>query len=285
MATYGRRNEIEAFLQSLCSQSFKDFELIVVDQNEGDYVKEICGRYDRMLDLKYIRSDRVGLSYSRNLGLKVANGDVIGFPDDDCEYPEDLLKDVCSLLGSRADLDGIAGVTRDKASGKLTVTRFATDTRMLSPTNLWTRCSSISIFLRKGICDQTGGFDELFGIGSRFGAGEEVELLLRALHNGNRIQYCPELVVNHPDPFLVYDTKSQLRAYNYGMGLGAVLGKHIFGYRCLRLIPYAIDQIIRPLSGTIIYWYIANGRARYYFCSLKGRIAGLIQYGSAATKT
>mgnify|MGYP003589714514 FL=1 len=61
MPTINRRNELIIFLQSLESQTYKNFELIVLDQNAGDFITEIIEGFQKHLDIKYIKSSEWGL--------------------------------------------------------------------------------------------------------------------------------------------------------------------------------------------------------------------------------
>lgn len=51
MATLGREVEVEVFLNSLSRQTMQDFELIVVDQNNHDKVKNLCDQYQKKFPL------------------------------------------------------------------------------------------------------------------------------------------------------------------------------------------------------------------------------------------
>ena len=93
-ATLGRVDEINILLDSLVKQTYKNFELIIVDQNEHYKVQNIVDRYTNILSIKYIKSSTKGLSYNRNIGIKECSGDIIGFPDDDCYYSENLLEEI-----------------------------------------------------------------------------------------------------------------------------------------------------------------------------------------------
>ena len=93
-ATLGRVDEINILLDSLVKQTYKNFELIIVDQNEHYKVQNIVDRYTNILNIKYIRSSTKGLSYNRNVGIKECSGDIIGFPDDDCYYSDNLLEEI-----------------------------------------------------------------------------------------------------------------------------------------------------------------------------------------------
>ena len=66
MPTLNRYEDIDLLMKSLQKQTYKNFELIVVDQNDNDKVKEIVDKYKEEIVIKYIKSNKLGLSYNRN---------------------------------------------------------------------------------------------------------------------------------------------------------------------------------------------------------------------------
>lgn len=98
MPTLNRYDDIYLLMDSLENQTYKNFELIVVDQNDNSKVKEIVDKYIDKLDIKYIKSSKKGLSYNRNVGIDNAVGQIIGFPDDDCVYENDTLEKVINFF-------------------------------------------------------------------------------------------------------------------------------------------------------------------------------------------
>ncbi|HBF5453835.1 TPA: glycosyltransferase, partial [Clostridioides difficile] len=56
MPTLNRYDDIYLLMDSLENQTYKNFELIVVDQNDNSKVKEIVDKYIDKLDIKYIKS-------------------------------------------------------------------------------------------------------------------------------------------------------------------------------------------------------------------------------------
>jgi glycosyltransferase involved in cell wall biosynthesis len=86
LATVGRTQEVARFLDSLARQTYRDFELIVVDQNPDDRLVELLRPFELRFPIIHLRCER-GVSRARNLGPKYVSGDIVGFPDDDCWYP------------------------------------------------------------------------------------------------------------------------------------------------------------------------------------------------------
>lgn len=58
MPTLNRYDDIYLLMDSLENQTYKNFELIVVDQNDNSKVKEIVDKYIDKLDIKYIKSSK-----------------------------------------------------------------------------------------------------------------------------------------------------------------------------------------------------------------------------------
>ena len=75
---------IEQCIDSILNQTFKDFELILVDDGSPDKCPEICDKYALKDErIKVIHKSNGGLSSARNAGIEIATGDYIGFVDSD----------------------------------------------------------------------------------------------------------------------------------------------------------------------------------------------------------
>ena len=87
MPAYNSSKTIEASIQSIISQSYEYWELIVVDDYSNDGTVEIVNEFienNKDLDIKLYRNqENKGVAYSRNYGVKVAEGNLIAFLDSD----------------------------------------------------------------------------------------------------------------------------------------------------------------------------------------------------------
>src|SRR5262245_59305874 len=108
LATFGRGEELHPFMQSLRRQTFRTFELIVIDQNCDDRVARILAQYGGDFPLHHLRSVP-GHSRAFNVGLASVTGDIIAFPDDDCWYDANVLERVISFFGSNPEWGGLTG--------------------------------------------------------------------------------------------------------------------------------------------------------------------------------
>ena len=65
---YNRPDEVVDFLQSLTSQHFKDFEVVVVEDGSSIPSKEVVDRYTDRLDIQYFFKANSGPGQTRNYG-------------------------------------------------------------------------------------------------------------------------------------------------------------------------------------------------------------------------
>jgi glycosyltransferase involved in cell wall biosynthesis len=99
IATLNRVEHNICLLTSLKEQTFKDFEVIIVDQNSHDNLKDGLMNDLQDFDSIYLHVKKdMGLSAARNYGLNHASGQVVAFPDDDCWYQKDSLQLVYDYL-------------------------------------------------------------------------------------------------------------------------------------------------------------------------------------------
>ncbi len=267
-ATYNRSTELEQLLKSLVTQTYKNFEIIIVDQNKNGLIDGICQSYKQQLNLIHIKSEKLGLSFNRNIGIKAAIGEILAFPDDDCSYYPDTLEKVSQLFNqNKADL--ILGQIRDRISNKPIIRNWPKSaTEITKIRKILGLVTSITIFCRK---NPEISFDELFGVGSKFGAYEDSDLCTQYLNLDKKLLYTPSIEVLHPEGDTILNKS---KAYNYGRGWGAFFAKHIdfrtlplligiFGYVSLLFLRDVI--LLRPTAKNRLY-------------SLTGRINGFIDY-------
>jgi len=87
--THNGEKSISGLLESLFKQTFKDFEIIVIDDGSSDQTKSKVYGYikDHPHKLRYFYQENKGPSSARNKGVKEAGGDIIIFLDDDALVP------------------------------------------------------------------------------------------------------------------------------------------------------------------------------------------------------
>jgi glycosyltransferase involved in cell wall biosynthesis len=85
--TYNREKEISRALNSVLTQTFQDFEIIVVDDGSTDNTESVVLSFND-IRIKYIKQDNSGATAARNYGIRNSSGQYIAFLDsDDMWYP------------------------------------------------------------------------------------------------------------------------------------------------------------------------------------------------------
>lgn len=279
VSTLGRTAELSRLLRSLSLQHFKDFELIVVDQNPPGVIGPLLAAEGGDLPITHITSEK-GLSLGRNVGLRAARGRIVAFPDDDCWYRPHLIADVVDAFERTPSVDVLVGRTVDAEFAE-SLGRFPKTRRMITRANIWRAGNSNTIFARAH--PRLGlGFDETLGVGANtiFQSGEETDFLLRLLARGASIVYEPAIVVHHDQVNLRRSAGAQ-RARQYAPGVGRVLRVHRFGLD--RVAYFSVRPLVRAclaaLAGDMALahykWNWAQGVVRGYLapgeCAPKAR--------------
>lgn len=95
---YNRPEELDELLASLCEQSYKEFEVIVVEDGSTQKGDHIVERYRDRLAITYLEKDNSGPGLSRNAGAAKASGDYLIFFDSDCIIPRHYVAEVSAFL-------------------------------------------------------------------------------------------------------------------------------------------------------------------------------------------
>jgi GT2 family glycosyltransferase len=227
------------------AQTYPRFEVVVVDNRPATSgVRAALDlAFPGATGLRYAAEPRPGLSHARNLGVAVARGDVVAFTDDDVEIDPDWL--ACLVAGFAHP--GVACVTGlilplelETAAQRLLeefggyAKGFARRTwdcgehRSDSPLYPYTvgvfGSGANAAFRRTALVD-LGGFDGALGAGSRSRGGEDLDIYVRCVQEGYRIAYEPGAIVRHAHLREMAEVHQKVR--DYGVGLGAMLTKHL----------------------------------------------------------
>lgn len=282
LCTYQRKFEVvDAFVESLLNNTYKNWELIVVDQNENNEILSgIEQKYKDFLRTGKIRVFKVpfkGLSRSRNFGLQYISldADVIAFPDDDCEYPPELLEKISKLL-ENPKIDIVTGRSIDKKTKQDSNGRWSSKDTRINLYNVWITATSFTIFVRRKCLKNTGvSFDEKLGVGSNspFGAAEDIDIMMSLLKNKCKGYYFRDITVYHPVKEVPFEKHA-----SYSRGTGAAF-KRNFTWRLDFLAGFLDLMFIRPLGG-LIYSALRLDfkKIKLYATVLCGRWAGFFKY-------
>jgi len=268
--TCGRTTELTRFLLHLDQQTYRNFELIVVDQNPDGFLKPVLEPYLNRFPIIHVLSESKGLSHNRNVGLGYVTGQIVVFPDDDCWYPSDILDGIAGCFRDHPEYQGVTCRCIDD-KGRDAFNRFDTTGGEVTKYNIWARSNSNCIFVTRDFAIRSR-FNESLGKGTASDtAAEEMDFLLRGMNLGLRVIYTPKLFVHHRLKVRTYSEPAIIEARCHATGQGQVLRR--YNYR----FPYVLYLWMRPLAGVLVAVATLNPRRlRYHLAMTRGRVEGWI---------
>ena len=165
MAVYNGEDYIELAIDSVLSQSFTDYEFIIVDDCSTDATEKIILSY-KDTRIKYLRNKvNVGQTPSLNIGLKLANGEYIARIDADDIYLPGKLKKQFDFMEKNKDIAicGTNGLKIDengKVIGTLKVPQKPKE--ILFNIYYGSPLIHVSVLMRRSVIIENGPYDENF---------------------------------------------------------------------------------------------------------------------------
>ena len=121
---YNVKNYLEKCLQSICGQTYKNLEIILIDDGSSDGSGELCDLFaQRDGRIRVFHQANAGQSAARNRGLAVAQGEFLGFVDSDDWIESDMYEFLYRLLKENEADISICSHYRDK--GKKSVAKYS----------------------------------------------------------------------------------------------------------------------------------------------------------------
>lgn len=124
MPTYNRAWCLGRALESVLGQTWRNLEVIVIDDGSEDHTPELCAK---LADVRYLRQPRnAGKTAAINLGLAHATGEFVWIMDDDDIAPPDALAKLIAPLLNDADVGFSYGELRqfvETADGEIALAR------------------------------------------------------------------------------------------------------------------------------------------------------------------
>jgi glycosyltransferase involved in cell wall biosynthesis len=277
LATLGRDLEVADFLKSLLLQTYKNFELIIIDQNRNGKIDAIVELFKDCLDVKHVKVDFTGNARARDYGIGLAQGRIIAFPDDDCAYDKDVLEKVVAEFMRRKNLSILVAGSYDISSSRFSIGVNSRKARYFSRYRMM-GVEFTQFFDRSRIDRQQLYLDHDFGIGSKYSGGEGFELLYRLLRAGSIAFYTPGIKIYHPDKD--HYKLGTGRMLMYSTGVGAYIRKFANQHDAFILYYIVRKMFVAPVLKMMLALILLNPRKiAYSFYNLVGIWRGFLEYG------
>jgi glycosyltransferase involved in cell wall biosynthesis len=271
VATVDRFRELEIFLESIVNQTIdlSTVEVIVVDQNHSTLISPLIKKYKKKLaNLLHIKSNQLGVSLNRNIGISVAKGQIFSFPDDDCFYYPDTLFRVFDFFNNNKNVDFLLGAVINRTSGEKLIRSWPENHIKITKSNFFFLYTMITVFTKCKI-----NFDERFGGGANYLAYEDADFIYSHLLECKSGEYVPCIHVSHPQ--LNIDNMSDDKIFKYGDGFGAFCKKN-FSFFTLFIFFGAIALHAFKLLISLFFLNITQARKRYV--AIFSRLNGWIRF-------
>jgi GT2 family glycosyltransferase len=268
--TCGRAVELERTLHSIFATGYEPIEIVVVENRPPSRrTRRVVAQEFAEQPVRYVEEPRRGGSSARNAGLAHTQGEIVAFTDDDVVVDRDWIRTFLHAFERNSNVACVTGrilqlsppTALQKLFGDFSVFDKGAQLRTfrlpesraelpLFPYVAGHVGSGANIIMRREVALNVGGFDPALGPGTPAVGGEDLDLFIRLVQDGFSIVYDPSVIVFHDDPDSVRELRGH--AYRYGMGLTAMLTKHLLRgphrFQLLRAIPAGVSYLLDPGS-------------------------------------
>ena len=233
---FNRPDEVDELLESLCSQTLKDFEVVIVEDGSQKPCKDVCDKYAGILDLHYYNKENSGPGQSRNYGVERAQGEYVIILDSDVVLPNGYLAAVNSQLSIVNSQFSIAFGGPDASHSFFTTGGIRGGKAKLD--KFYPR--SFNMGIRRDVYQKLGGFSKM-----RF--GEDIDFSYRIVEAG----YQPRLF---PDAWVWHKRRTDFRkffrqVYNSGIARINLEKRHPGTLKLVHLLPTVFTLGVIGLIG------------------------------------
>lgn len=260
---YNRPDEVEELLESLATQTFRSFEVLIVEDGSSVPCRNVCERYAEKLDLKYFEKPNSGPGQTRNYGAEHASGDYLIVLDSDVVLPVGYLQAVDNEL-NREPADAFGGP--DSAHASFTDTQKAISYSM---TAFFTTGGirggkkkldkfyprSFNMGIRRDVYERLGGFSKM-----RF--GEDIDFSIRIFKAGCSCRLFPKAWVWHKRR--TDFRKFWRQVYNSGIARINLYKKYPESLKLVHLLPMVFTVGCALLAflfllGILLFFILPSG--------------------------
>lgn len=233
---YNRPQEVRELLESLTEQSYKNFEVIIVEDGSTVTCEHETREFKEKLDIKYFYKENSGRSETRNFGVQKASGDYLLFFDSDCMLPAEYMAVVSSYLSENfADCFGGPDTFHSSFSNTQKAINHAM-TSFLTTGGIRGRSKknnkqfyprSFNMGVSRKAFEATGGFRDMLG--------EDIDLSIRIIEKGYKTVLIPEAYVWHKRRTNFRQFLRQV--FNFGTARASLRKIYPKTFRVIHLLP------------------------------------------------
>ncbi|OEJ99451.1 glycosyltransferase [Roseivirga misakiensis] len=195
---YNRPEEVRELLTSLLDQTFKNFEVLIIEDGSTNKCDQVVEEFNHQLNIRYYFKENSGQGFTRNYGFKKAKGDYLIVFDSDCLIPNHYFQTVDDFLEVNS-IDAFGGP--DSAHPSFNTLQKAISYSMTSPfTTGGIRGNkkhvgkfhprSFNMGISRKVFEETGGY-------RLTRMGEDIEFSIRVINAGFKTGLIESAYVYH----------------------------------------------------------------------------------------
>jgi len=249
---YNRPGELKDLLSSLLSQTYTQFEVLVVEDGSTLRCDEVVTSFSQNLSIRYFYQENSGQGFARNFGMQQAKGDFFVILDSDVLLPPTYFERLQEAIQSRS-LDAFGGP--DAAASDFSPLQKAMDFAM---TSFWTtggirgklknpaayQARGFNMGVSRAVFDRLGGFVDP-------NRGEDIEWSIRIKKAGFRLELVSEAFVYHKRKNTLWSFAKQ--AFSFGRNRVNVSRFHPEAIKLVHALPSLFLLFLISIGVNLIF--------------------------------
>jgi GT2 family glycosyltransferase len=232
---YNRPDEITELLESLEKQTYKHFEVLIIEDGSTQKSDKIVNSFSEKLEINYFFKENTGRSYTRNFGMERASGDYFILFDSDCIIPPQYFETLHNRLQENYT-DCFGGpdnahesFTNIQKAINYSMTSFFTTGGIRGGKEKMDKFHprSFNMGFSKAVYDKVGGFANMFG--------EDIDLSIRIMKAGFATRLIRDAYVFHKRR--VSFKKFFKQVYTFGMARITLFEKYPKSLKLVHALP------------------------------------------------
>ena len=252
---YNRPGELKDLLSSLLSQTYTQFEVVVVEDGSTLRCDEIVTSFSEDLSIRYFYQENTGQGFARNFGMQQAKGDFFVILDSDVLLPPTYFERLQEAIQDRS-LDAFGGP--DAAAADFSALQKAMDFAM---TSFWTtggirgklknpaayQARGFNMGVSRAVFDRLGGFVDP-------NRGEDIEWSIRIKKAGFRLELVSEAFVYHKRKNTLWSFAKQ--GFSFGRNRVNVSRFHPEAIKLVHVLPSFFLLFLIALAVNLLFVHL-----------------------------
>jgi glycosyltransferase involved in cell wall biosynthesis len=253
---YNAERTIAECLFAVQQQSWRDLEIIVVDDGSTDRTADIVRSFS---GVHYIHQENAGPAAARNRGAAHAKGEWVAFTDSDCVPRADWIAKLMEKAGPGVHAVGGTYGIANPASPLARLVHYEIQMRHRIMPDRVNFLGSFNVAYLRSAFEEIGGFDETF----RAASAEDNDLSYRLYYGGKNLVFARDSIVDHYHPEqLMPSLRTQRRHGFWRVRLHqkhrnrATRGDMYAGFT--ELVSPAFALVLLPLNFVLLVYIVAT---------------------------